>query len=115
MNAHRYNVGERVLYTKHRFSNLSWKAPYTIIRCLVSDCAEPQYQIRSALRSYERVAAEHELTRMALSAKAFRPAEISGPLDFFSRDDAANLNMLPAVGLPRRAWHKNEQSFVGRR
>jgi hypothetical protein len=46
---------------------------------------------------------------MAVPAQAFHPAEALSPLDFFSPNEAANLNLLPAAGLPRRAWHKNER------
>jgi hypothetical protein len=109
MNTHCYSVGERVLYTRQRISHLSWKAPYTVTRCLASDQMEPQYEIRSAHGAYQRLASEHELTRMAVPAQAFHPAEALSPLDFFSPNEAANLNLLPAAGLPRRAWHKNER------
>jgi hypothetical protein len=110
MNTHCYSVGERVLYTRHRISHLSWKAPYTVTRCLASDQMEPQYEIRSAHGVHQRLASEHELTRMALPAQAFHPSEALSPLDFFSQDDAANLNLLPSSDLPRRVWHKNERT-----
>jgi hypothetical protein len=109
MNAHCYSVGERVLYTQRRISSLSWKAPYTITRCLTSGSIEPQYEIRSAHGAAKRLAAEHELTRMAQPAQASHPAEMLSALDFFSSGDPANVNLLPAADMPRRVWHKNEQ------
>ncbi|MFC4174636.1 hypothetical protein ACFOYU_21715 [Microvirga sp. GCM10011540] len=104
---HRYAVGERVLYTQRLFPNLTWKAPYTITRCLTADSVEPQYRIHSVLRSDERLAGEHELTRFAQPQQAFR-AGASDPVDCIGPDAAANLNLIPS-DLRRRAWHKNER------
>jgi hypothetical protein len=110
MNTHRYAVGERVLYTQQRFPHLTWKAPYMVVRCLASRSVEPQYQIRSAHEAADRAAGEHELSRIGLPLRTFRSPEIPCPLDYFSTDDAANLNLIPAADLPRRAWHKNESA-----
>jgi hypothetical protein len=110
MTAHRYAVGERVLYTQHRFPYMTWKAPYMITGCLPLEGIEPQYRIRSAHAADERMAGEHELTRMGLPTQAFRSHEIPSPLDYFTANDAANLNLIPSADLPRRVWHKNERS-----
>lgn len=114
MKAHRYAIGERVLYTQQRFPHLTWKAPYTVLQCLDSDGIEPQYRVRSTLRVDERVAGEHELTRYALPQQAFRSGDMRPALDCVSPEPAANLNLVPA-DLRRRAWHKNERSSLAGR
>jgi len=115
MIAHRYVVGERVLYTQHRFPYMTWKVPYVVTCCLTLEGIEPRYRIRSAHKADECIASEHELTRMGLPAQAFRSQEIPSPLDYFSPNNAANLNLIPAANLPRRAWHKNEKPSAASR
>jgi hypothetical protein len=56
------------------------------------------------------VAGENELSQASLPGKAFREADIPGIMDCSSLNEAANLNLVPLVGLPRRARHKNEQA-----
>jgi hypothetical protein len=110
--SHLYVVGERVLYTQHRFPHLTWKAPYTILCCLDTESIEPQYRIRSALRADERVAGEHELTRFALAQQAFRAGDMQAAPDCVS-PYAANRNLVPSE-LRRRAWHENESISAAR-
>ncbi|HZH53318.1 MAG TPA: hypothetical protein VEZ16_15735 [Microvirga sp.] len=110
---HRYAVGERVLYTQHRFPHLTWKAPFTVLSCLTSEGAEPRYRIGSALRSDEREAGEHELSHLAQPQQAFRAGDMHAASDDFTPDAAANLNLVPS-DLRRRAWHKNERCSAAR-
>jgi hypothetical protein len=123
MPLHRFAVGEAVLYTRHRFfdpaSDLNWKSPFTVVAYLSSAGLVPQYRIRSAQESCDRVAGEHELSRTPQPQRAFLPLNAG----FFEGDtdpEAANLNLehfhsmgmetalVPRAGLPRAAWHKND-------
>lgn len=63
MQAHRFAVGEVVLYAERRHSHFTWKAPYTIVSCLRVEASEPQYRIVSIHRQEIRMAGEHELCR----------------------------------------------------
>jgi hypothetical protein len=110
MRAHHFGIGDRVLYTEQRFPHLICKQPYTIVGCLDSRRSEPQYQIRSATRPCDCVAAEDELSRDASPMSAFREMDISSFLDGTSMSQPANLNLVPWLSLPRRAQHKNEQA-----
>lgn len=111
MRIHHFAVGDHVLYTEQRFPHLVSKQPYTIVGCLDSRRAEPQYQIRSAIRPYDCVAGEDELSRDASPMSAFREVDISEFLDGTGMNEPANLNLVPWLSLPRRAQHKNEQAY----
>jgi hypothetical protein len=111
MRNHHFAVGDHVLYTEHRFPHLVCKHPYTIVGCLDSRRFEPQYQIRSASRPYDCVAGEDELSRDASPMSAFRDVDVSDFLDGTGVGEPANLNLVPWLSLPRRAQHKNEQTY----
>ncbi|WP_262028599.1 hypothetical protein [Microvirga sp. Mcv34] len=111
MRAHHFAVGDHVLYTEQRFPHVVCKQPYTIVGCLDSRRREPQYQIRSAMRPYDCVAGEDELSRDGSPMSAFRAADSSDSLDETGMNEPANLNLVPWASLPRRAQHKNEQSY----
>lgn len=72
MQAHRFTLGEAVLYTERRFPNLNWKASFRIIGLLPPDELEPRYRIRSADLTYDRAAGEHQLSRQPLPQEARR-------------------------------------------
>ncbi|WP_114945455.1 hypothetical protein [Microvirga calopogonii] len=111
MKAHRFAVGDHVLYTEQRFPHVVCKQPYTIIGCLDSRRFEPQYQIRSAIRPHDCVAGEDELSRDASPVSAFRDADVPGILDGTGMNEPANLNLVPWMSLPRRVQHKNEHAY----
>jgi len=64
---HRFAVGQAVSYAEDGQPEI-WKGGYEIVR-LDDPCAEPQYVIRSADQSYNRIVYEHEL-REDLGARA---------------------------------------------
>ena len=70
--------------------------------------------IRSTVHSYDGVTGGDELSPVASPIGVFREAEVSGLLDFSDVDDAANLNLVPWMNLPRRARHRNEQARLFR-
>ncbi|MBB4039371.1 hypothetical protein GGR34_001013 [Microvirga flocculans] len=115
MRSHQYAVGDHVLYTEQRFPHLICKQPYTIVGCLDSRLSEPQYQIRSVARPYDCVAGEDELSQDASPWSAFQEPDVPSFLDCRGLGEPANLNLVPWVDLPRRAWHKNEQARVSDR
>jgi hypothetical protein len=64
---HRFAVGQAVSYAEDGQSE-TWKGGYEIVR-LDDPRREPQYAIRSADQSYDRIVHEHEL-REDLGARA---------------------------------------------
>lgn len=66
MQPHRFACGESVLYTEHRFPNLSWKEPFTIIDLLPSNGLEPLYRIRSMDRITDHLVSERALCSLPL-------------------------------------------------
>jgi hypothetical protein len=108
MQIHRFAVGETVLYTEQRFPNLSWKAPYTVVTCLPTTGAQPQYQIRSDHRSVDRVASEHELSQTLQLDRAFRRVDGRSLEDCVASRDATQ-QLVPWADLPRTARHKNDR------
>ncbi|MGO4573447.1 hypothetical protein [Microvirga sp. 2TAF3] len=104
MQVHRFAVGETVLYTETHIPDLAWKASYTVVACIRSDDAEPQYLIRSIHRVEERVVGEHELCRTPQPLRTSQWPE-NGLFDDVFDMDAANFN-LPSIAdrpfAPRR-------------
>lgn len=99
MQAHRYAVGEIVLFAEKRHSHFTWKVPYTIIACIKTDAAEPLYRIASAHRDEIRTAGEHELCRTPQPL----PAAQQSPEQFLEAPPfhhAANLNIKSALVRP---------------
>ena len=64
---HRFAVGQAVSYAEDGQPEI-WKGGYEIVR-LDDACDEPQYAIRNADQSYDRIVHEHEL-REDLGARA---------------------------------------------
>ncbi|PVE21486.1 hypothetical protein DC522_26445 [Microvirga sp. KLBC 81] len=106
MQAHRFAVGEIVLYAERRHPQFTWKVPYTIISCIRTDAAEPQYRIASVHRDEIRTAGEHELCRtlQPLPAVQQSPEQF---LEALSCLRPANLNLKSALEspLPARLQH----------
>jgi hypothetical protein len=65
---------------------------------------------RTTAHPYDCVAGEDEFSPVASPIGVFREAEVSGLLEFRDMNDAANLNLIPWMNLPRRARHRNEQT-----
>lgn len=109
MTVHRFAVGEIVLFAERRHSQFTWKVPYTVISCIGTDAAEPQYRIASVHRNGIRTAGEHELCRtpQPLPAARQRPEEF---LEALSCLQPANLNLKPALGSPLSAWLQHGRS-----
>ncbi|WP_262270873.1 hypothetical protein [Microvirga yunnanensis] len=63
MQTHRFAVGESVLCAERRHPSFTWQTPYTVITCIQSEAAEPQYRIASLHRHAIRIVGEHELCR----------------------------------------------------
>ncbi|QRM34129.1 hypothetical protein [Microvirga sp. VF16] len=94
MQVHRFAVGEIVLCAEKRHPHFTWKAPYTVLACIQSEAAEPQYQIASGHRHEIRMAGEHELCRTPQPLSAFRQSR-EQLLDALSCLEPANLNLTP--------------------
>jgi len=103
MQAHRFAVGETVLFAENRHPHFTWKVPYTIISCIRMEAAEPQYRIASMHRHEIRTAGEHELCRTPQPLSAVRQP----PEQFFeslSCLQPANVNLKSAVENPLAPW-----------
>lgn len=61
MRTHRYTVGQRVSYAESYPPNDVWRGGYEIVFLLPTGSREPQYQIRSADQTYDRVVGESQL------------------------------------------------------
>jgi hypothetical protein len=123
MPLHRFAVGETVLYMRHRFfdltSDLNWRSPFTVVAYLAPAGLVPQYRIRSAQESCDRVAGEHELSRTPQPQRAFLPLN-AGFFEGNTDPEAANLNLehshsmgtetalVPRADMLRAAWHEND-------
>jgi hypothetical protein len=101
MQAHRFAVGEIVLCAGRRHPDFTWKAPYTVLTCIRSDAAEPQYRIASVHRHEIRLAGEHELCRTPQPLSVFQQSrgeilaeEILAELSCLQ---PANLNLTPSL------------------
>jgi hypothetical protein len=101
MQAHRFAVGEIVLCAGRRHPDFTWKAPYTVLTCIRSDAAEPQYRIASVHRHEIRLAGEHELCRTPQPLPVFQQSrgeilaeEILAELSCLQ---PANLNLTPSL------------------
>ncbi len=57
---HRFDVGQPVSYAEDGKPEI-WKGGYEIVMLCDSSACEPQYAIRSADQSYDRIVREHEL------------------------------------------------------
>jgi hypothetical protein len=100
-------IGETVLYTKRRFSNLTWTTPFTVVAYFPAAGPTPQYRIRSASEARDRIASEHELSRTPQPQRAFLRMN-AGFFEDETTPEAANLNLAPRADLPRSTWHKGE-------
>lgn len=99
MQAHRYAVGEIVLFANKRRSYFTWKVPYRIIVCIKTDAAEPLYRIASVYRGEIRTVGENELCRtpQPLPAAQRQPEHF---LEVLSCRQPANLNVKNAFESP---------------
>ncbi len=61
MRTHRYSVGQPVSYAEASSPNDVWRGGYEIVFLLPAGDREPQYQIRSADQTYDRVVGESQL------------------------------------------------------
>jgi hypothetical protein len=61
MRTHRYAVGQHVSYAEDRSPNEIWRGGYEIVFLLAAGDREPQYHIRSADQTYDRVVGESQL------------------------------------------------------
>ncbi|UVF22349.1 hypothetical protein HPT29_027105 (plasmid) [Microvirga terrae] len=61
MRPHRYAVGLPVSYAEDCAPNDVWRSGYKIVDLVSGGNREPQYQIRSADQSYDRVVWESQL------------------------------------------------------
>lgn len=96
MQAHRFAVGEIVLCAGRRHPDFTWKAPYTVLTCIRSDTAEPQYRIASVHRHEIRLAGEHELCRTPQPLPVFQHSRRQ-VLAELSCLQPANLNLTPSL------------------
>jgi hypothetical protein len=109
MQAHRFAVGEIVLFVERRHPQFTWKVPYTIISCIRAEAAEPQYKIGSIHGDKIRTAGEHELCRTPQPLPAVRqPPEQF--LEALSCLQPANLNLKSALENPLPAWLQHSRS-----
>lgn len=103
MEAHRFGVGEIVLYAERRYSHFTWKVPYTVVSCIRADAVEPQYRIVSDRHPEILTVGEHELCRTPQPVPAVRQL----PDQFFVIPpwlQPANLNREATVGHPLASW-----------
>jgi hypothetical protein len=61
MRAHRFAVGQAVSYAENYAPNDVWSSGYKIVYLVPTGNREPQYQIRSADQSYDRIVWETQL------------------------------------------------------
>jgi hypothetical protein len=61
MRTHRYAVGQHVSYAEGHQPVDIWRGGYEIVFLLPAGDREPQYQIRSADKIYDRVVGESQL------------------------------------------------------
>jgi hypothetical protein len=61
MRKHRYAAGQHVRYAEDYSPNAIWRGGYEIVFLLPAGDREPQYQIRSADKTYDRVVGEAQL------------------------------------------------------
>jgi hypothetical protein len=61
MRMHRYAVGQSASYAEAYPPHDVWKGGYEIVLLLPAGEREPQYQIRSAHQTYDRVVGESQL------------------------------------------------------
>jgi hypothetical protein len=61
MRRHCYAVGQHVSYAGDCSPNDIWSGSYEIVSLLPAGIREPQYQIRNASQSYDRVVWESQL------------------------------------------------------
>ncbi|HZH11871.1 MAG TPA: hypothetical protein VEZ24_16045 [Microvirga sp.] len=106
MQAHKFGTGDIVLFAEKRHAHFTWKVPYTIIACIKTDAAEPQYRIASVHRAEIRTAGEHELCRtpQPLHAVQQTPEQF---LEVQSCLQPANLNCKRAFEDPLKPWLQN--------
>jgi hypothetical protein len=60
MRHHRFDIGQQVSYAEDGKPHV-WRGGYDIVRLHPPGKDEPQYAIRSADQSYDRIVFEHEL------------------------------------------------------
>jgi hypothetical protein len=58
---HKFIIGQRVEFTPGRFDGNVPRGTYTIARLMPSETPDPQYRIKSARESHERVVRESQL------------------------------------------------------
>lgn len=66
--------------------------------------------VHATLHPNDCAAGEDELSQVASPIGAIRESEACGLIDFSHVNDPADLNLVPWMNLPRRAWHRNEQT-----
>jgi len=97
-------------YAEHRFPHLVCAQPYRLVGCLDARRFEPPYGTRSGARPHDCVAGEEELSQDGSPMSAFSEAELADVRESRGMNDPANLGLIPWAGLPRRAWHRNENA-----
>jgi hypothetical protein len=63
MQQHRFKVGQFVDFAPGRVGVPASTGKYTIVRQLPAEGGEPQYRIKSASETFERVVTERQLSR----------------------------------------------------
>lgn len=61
LRAHRYRVGQTVLYTSSPITRPGASGTYKVVRLLPSDGDDYQYRIKNSGEAFERVAKESQL------------------------------------------------------
>jgi len=61
LRAHKYRVGQTVLYTSSPISRPGASGTYKVVKLLPSDGDDYQYRIKNAGEAFERVAKESQL------------------------------------------------------
>lgn len=63
MRAHKFKIGQTVLYTPGRTTAATSHGKYKIVRLLPADDVDLQYRIQNQMEAFERVARESDLSR----------------------------------------------------
>jgi hypothetical protein len=109
MQAHRFAVGEVVLYAEKRHPHFTWKAPYTIVSCMSVEATEPQYRIASIHHHGIRIAGEHELCRTPQPLPAAQQS-LEPFFEIPSCLQPANLNLDSIAKRPLVPWLQHSTS-----
>ncbi len=111
MQAHQFAVGEIVLRAEKRHPQFMWRVPYTIMTCIKTEAAEPQYRIASVYRHEVRIAGEHELCRTPQPLPAFpqSPEQFLGALSCLQPANfKPELTMERPLSLGLEHWESGE-------